>query len=160
MHIIPNLSCDSVAMHSPTMLPKILAWMRPLMTREGVWGVEVSVKAWACLTSLAEALWLGRAIMGKLEARAAPPSPGSCISLGMLAPALQYGCRPVPLDPDPDPDLLLCPGRGLEMLWQKKKTSFLADLKNHLGALQLNLCVQLVDHFYWLGPVPVTLTSL
>lgn len=61
--------------------------------------------------------------MERLDARAAPLSPGSCISSRMLAPALCHGCGPLPLDPDPDLDLLLCPGKGLEMLWQKKEDS-------------------------------------
>lgn len=113
-------SCDSEALHSATMLPKILSQMRPLMTSEGVWGVEVSVRAWACLTSPPEALWLGRATVGRLDASLAS-IPRSCVS---FTPAKQHGCGPVTLNPD----LIQACYCSLEEAWRcygRKKRLFL-----------------------------------
>lgn len=99
----------------------------------------------------------GKSHRGEGGGKVCPSIPRELCIIGNAHP--WHGCGPALFGPDPDLELLLHPGRGLEMLWQKKKTPLLADLKNHLGALQQNLHLRLVDHFWWLVTVPVILTS-
>lgn len=136
MHVI-LYRADSEALHSATMLPKILSQMRPLMTSEGVWGVEVSVRAWACLTSPPEALWLGRATVGRLDA-----------SLTSIPRELRFiypsqAARLWTSNPQsrPYPYAATVAWQRLgDAMAEKRDYSFLADLKSHLDAPK-PLCV-------------------